>query len=91
MEEREGVEGKIPLLTDLRYVGDLDEFSDIVIGVFRPVAYQIYLDMRGNDLHDVLVLKVLKNGEEASNEVLTMNINSRTLVVTDNYEIKFEL
>ena len=91
MEEREGVEGKIPLLTDLRYVGDLDEFSDIVIGVFRPASYQIYYDMRGNDLHDVLVLMVLKNGEEANNEVLTMNINNKTLAVTDDNEIRIKL
>lgn len=84
MEEREGIEGKLPQLTDLRYVGDLDEVSDIVIGVFRPSAYQVYYDMRGNDLHDVLVLKVLKNGEEASNALQTMLINNETLAITDN-------
>ena len=91
MEEREGVEGKLPLLSDLRYVGDLDELSDIVIGTFRPATYQIYCDMKGNDLRDVLVLKVLKNGEEASNAVLTMHIDKETLAVTDNSTLTIEL
>lgn len=91
MEEREGVDGKLPLLADLRYIGDLDELSDVVIGLFRPAAYRIYYDMKGNDLHDVLVLKILKNGEEASNALLTMLIDNKTLAVTDNCTIKIEL
>lgn len=91
MEEREGIDGKLPLLADLRYIGDLDELSDVVIGLFRPAAYRIYCDMKGNDLHDVLVLKIMKNGEEASNTILPMLIDNNTLAVTDNCVIKLEL
>lgn len=60
----EGMEGKYPSLADLGYQGmsgDLDVFSDVVLGFWAPEKYHIYQDERGEDLRGKLQIEVLKN------------------------------
>lgn len=60
----EGMEGKYPSLADLGYQGmsgDLDVFSDVVLGFFVPEKYHIYQNERGEDLRGMLEIEVLKN------------------------------
>ena len=39
VDSREGIAGKFPQLSDLRYVGDLDEISDVVLGYISKILY----------------------------------------------------
>ena len=59
--EREGLNGYTPVLGDLSQVGDLHEFSDIVIGVFAPEDYGAFMNENGDDIRGKIQLNVLKN------------------------------
>lgn len=83
IEEREGVDGKRPCLGDLGYEGmsgDLDVFSDVVIGFWSPEKYHIYQDERGRDLHHLLSLEILKNvnDDNSEGERITLYIDPTT-------------
>ena len=58
---REGIDSMKLLLGDLAEVGDLNSFSDIVIGFNRPDAFKIYMDERGNNLRNVIEVDILLN------------------------------
>ena len=58
-DEREGLEGPIPQFRDMAEQGRLDEFSDLIIGVFIPYVDQIYYDLE--NLRDVIYVSVVKN------------------------------
>lgn len=83
IENRNGVEGKYPQLGDLRYVGDLDEISDIVLGVFRPAGYKVNMDIEGNDLTNTLHLSLLKTKAGIDNIVMDLKIDMDTFSVQE--------
>jgi len=83
IENRDGVEGKYPQLGDLRYVGDLDEISDIVLGVFRPAGYNVNMDIEGNDLTNTLHLSLLKTKAGIDNIVMDLKIDMDTFSVQE--------
>ena len=58
-DEREGLEGPIPQFKDMAEQGRLDEFSDLIIGVFIPYVHQIYYDLE--NLRDVIYVSIVKN------------------------------
>ena len=58
-DEREGLEGPIPQFKDMAEQGRLDEFSDLIIGVFIPYVHQIYYNLE--NLRDVIYVSVVKN------------------------------
>ena len=58
-DEREGLDGPIPQPKDMTEQGRLDEFSDLILGVFVPYAHQIFYDV--DNLHDVIYVSVIKN------------------------------
>ena len=71
IEEREGIDAKIPSLADLGYEGmsgDLDVFSDVVLGFWSPEKYHIYLNELGDDLHNMVQIEVLKNVYDDASE-----------------------
>ena len=83
LEDREGIDGKRPCLSDLGYEGmsgDLDVFSDVVIGFWSPEKYHIYQDERGRDLHHLLSLEILKNvnDDNSEGERITLYIDPAT-------------
>lgn len=59
-DEREGIHQPIPQYKDLTVAGRLDEFSDLILGVFVPYAHQIFFD-GVNELRDVIYVSILKN------------------------------
>lgn len=69
-ENREGIEGKRPQLTDLRDSGTICDDSDLVIFIHRPEYYKIYQDDRGNDLRGMAEIIIAKNRNGALGDVL---------------------
>ena len=71
IEEREGIDAKIPSLADLGYEGmsgDLDVFSGIVLGFWSPEKYHIHLSDLGDDLSNMVQIEVLKNVYDDASE-----------------------
>lgn len=58
-DERDGIEGPIPKCNDMTEQGRLDEFSDLILGVYVPYAHQIYYNV--DNLRDVIYVSVIKN------------------------------
>lgn len=81
IENRDGIAGKFPYLSDLRYVGDLDEISDIVLGLFRPVIYNVSVDWQGNDISRTLYLSLLKTSVGVDGCVMDLEIDRDTMSI----------
>lgn len=80
----EGIEGKRPSLADLGYQGmsgDLDVFSDVVLGFWVPEKYHIYQNEKGEDLRGVLEIEVLKNvnNDYSEGRRISLYMNGETL------------
>lgn len=86
VDNREGMAGKFPQLSDLRYVGDLDEISDVVLGLFRPVIYNICMDCKGNDISKTLYLSLLKTNVGVDGCVMDLEIDGETLSICSKDE-----
>lgn len=59
--ERCGLSRKRPCLSDLEYMGDLNYFSDVVLGLFRPEMYDVVIDGEGNSLEKIIQVEILKS------------------------------
>ena len=70
VENREGLEGKRPQLSDLRESGAIEQDADMVIFVHRPEYYHIYQDEKGNDLHGMAQIIIAKHRKGATGDVL---------------------
>ena len=70
VEQREGVEGKRPQLSDLRESGAIEQDADMVLFVHRPEYYHILQDEKGNDLHGMVQIIIAKHRKGATGDVL---------------------
>ena len=70
VENREGLEGKRPQLSDLRESGAIEQDADMVCFIHRPEYYKIYQDDRGNDLRGMAEIVIAKHRNGAVGEVL---------------------
>ncbi|MGO5199946.1 replicative DNA helicase [Prevotellaceae bacterium LCP21S3_C11] len=70
VENREGLEGKRPQLSDLRESGAIEQDADMVLFVHRPEYYHIYQDEKGNDLHGMAQIIIAKHRKGSTGEVL---------------------
>ena len=70
VENREGLEGKRPRLSDLRESGAIEQHADVVIFVHRPEYYHIYNDDNGRDLHGMAQIIIAKHRKGATGDVL---------------------
>jgi len=70
VENREGLDGKRPQLSDLRESGAIEQDADVVLFVHRPEYYRIYVDDNGNDLRGMAMIIVAKNRKGATDDVL---------------------
>ena len=70
VEHRDGLEGKRPLLSDLRESGAIEQDADIVIFVHRPEYYHIFQDENGNDLRGMAQIIIAKHRKGAIGDVL---------------------
>lgn len=70
VENREGIDGKRPQLSDLRESGAIEQDADMVLFVHRPEYYHIYDDGKGNDLHGMAQIIIAKHRKGATGDVL---------------------
>ena len=70
VENREGIEGKRPQLSDLRESGAIEQDADMVLFVHRPEYYHIYQDEKGNDLHGMAQVIIAKHRKGSTGDVL---------------------
>lgn len=70
VENREGLEGKRPQLSDLRESGAIEQDADLVLFVHRPEYYHIYEDEKGNDLRGKAQIIIAKHRKGATGDVL---------------------
>ena len=61
LEHREGIDGKIPQLSDLRGSCVIEELADVVLMVHRPEYFGVLCDECGNDLHNLFEVIMSKN------------------------------
>lgn len=70
VENREGLEGKRPQLSDLRESGAIEQDADMVIFVHRPEYYHILTDEKNNDLRGMAQIIIAKHRKGATGDVL---------------------
>lgn len=70
VEQRDGLEGKRPQLSDLRESGAIEQDADMVLFVHRPEYYHILQDEKGNDLHGMAQIIIAKHRKGATGDVL---------------------
>ena len=70
VENREGLEGKRPQLSDLRESGSIEQDADMVLFVHRPEYYRIYNDDNGRDMHGMAQIIIAKQRQGATGDVL---------------------
>lgn len=70
VENREGVDGKRPQLSDLRESGAIEQDADMVCFIHRPEYYKIYTDEKGRDLRNKAEFIIAKHRNGAVDTVL---------------------
>jgi len=70
VENREGIEGKRPQLSDLRESGAIEQDADMVLFVHRPEYYHIYEDKEGHNLKGMAQIIIAKHRKGAVGDVL---------------------
>jgi replicative DNA helicase len=85
VESRGGA--KIPLLSDLKESGDIEQDADAVMFAYRPDYYGITQTEDGTPAHDLLQLIVAKN-RSGQTGVLDYNWNGRLNLISENKEVK---
>ena len=69
VEQREGLDGKKPRLSDLRESGAIEQDADIVSFIHRPEYYGFEVDESGNDLRGVAEIIVAKHRNGSTDTV----------------------
>ena len=69
VENRDGLDGKRPQLSDLRESGAIEQDADMVLFVHRPEYYHIFEDDHGNDLRGMAQIIIAKHRKGATGDV----------------------
>ena len=70
VENRTGLDGKRPQLSDLRESGAIEQDADMVIFVHRPEYYGIYTDEKGQSLVGKAYIIIAKHRKGPIGEIL---------------------
>lgn len=80
VEHREGIEGKVPLLSDLRGSSAIEYEADSILMLHRPSYYGIYFDEHGRELHQYEYVEFLKNNYGATGDCMLKYCQSNGMV-----------
>ena len=69
VENRDGLEGKRPQLSDLRESGAIEQDADMVLFVHRPEYYHILEDEHGHDLRGMAQIIIAKHRKGSTGDV----------------------
>jgi replicative DNA helicase len=70
VEGREGLEGKRPMLSDLRESGAIEQDADMVLFVHRPEYYHLVLGPNGEDYRGMAEIIIAKHRKGATDIVM---------------------
>jgi replicative DNA helicase len=70
VENREGIEGKRPQLSDLRESGAIEQDADIVCFIHRPEYYKIFQGEKGEDYRGMAEIIIAKHRNGATGDIL---------------------
>lgn len=70
VDNRDGVDGKRPQLSDLRESGAIEQDADMVLFVHRPEYYRIFDDGKGNDTRGKAQIIIAKHRKGSIGDVL---------------------
>ena len=70
VDGREGFDGKIPVLSDLRESGAIEQDADMVCFIHRPEYYKLYDDGKGHDMRGMAMFIIAKHRNGAVGDVL---------------------
>ena len=70
VENRDGLDGKRPQLSDLRESGAIEQDADMVLFVHRPEYYGLLQDDHGHDLRGMAQIIIAKHRKGATGDVL---------------------
>lgn len=70
VENRDGLEGKRPQLSDLRESGAIEQDADMVLFVHRPEYYHIYQTEQGEDLRGMAQIIIAKHRKGSTGDVI---------------------
>lgn len=74
---------KRPLLSDTDKMGDLAYYSDVVLGLYRPEVDSILVDTKGNDLHTVLYVLILKSRRRIEDQLVKFTMSSKNCNIAE--------
>ncbi len=81
-EERED---KRPFLSDLRESGSIEQDADVVLFIYRPEYYKIFVDEFNNSTLGKAMIIVAKNRNGSIGEVVTKWVGERTSFYDNSY------
>jgi hypothetical protein len=82
VNQREGVSGIMPILSDGDMMGDWGYFCDEVYGVYRPEVDCVMVDTKGYDMRGALYVLHLKTKSETINQYEKYRITPKTGALT---------
>ena len=85
------VDGKKPLLSDLRESGAIEQDADMVCFIHRPESYKLYDDGNGKDLRGLGQIIVAKHRNGATDEIWLRFIGKYTRFQNENDAFEDEL
>lgn len=86
LENREGLEGKKPRLSDLRESGAIEQDADIVIFVYRPERHGILQDENGRSLIGVAKILIEKHRKGPTGEINMTFLSNYTRFVDGDWK-----
>ena len=66
---REGIEGKIPIKSDIIYSNIIEKEVDSILLLHRPSYYTIIKDEEGNVINDHIIIKIFQNEFNSTEEI----------------------
>lgn len=89
VESRPGIQGKRPMLSDLRESGSIEQDADMVLFLYRPEYYGIMEDEAGESTDGIAEVIIAKHRNGETDDVLTRFNKKTTGFMEANFATEF--